>query len=53
MKEKRKTSTFYLSEDSKALLPKLAKLQDRSMAGVLNYLIKKESKEYGLIEARD
>jgi hypothetical protein len=53
MIEKRKTSTFYLSDQSKALLPKLAKLQDRSMAGVINYLIKKEAKEYGLIESRE
>ena len=48
-----KPTSFMLNEESKILLAKLAKIQDRSMNGTLNYLIKKESKEYGLIEARD
>jgi hypothetical protein len=45
--------SFVFNEESKVLLSKLAKIHDRSMTSVLVQLIKKESKEYGLIEARD
>jgi hypothetical protein len=54
MTDKKQTSTsFMLSDESKILLAKLAKIQDRSQNKTLHYLIKKEAKEYGLIEARD
>jgi hypothetical protein len=46
-------STFKIDNKTKTMLKKLSKLQDRSMTGVLQYLIKKEAREYGLVEPRD
>lgn len=44
---------YVLREETKSMLEKLAKIHDRSMTGVIEQLIKKEAKEYGLIESRD
>jgi hypothetical protein len=41
------------SKQTRVLLEKLTRIHDRSMTGVIEQLIKKEAKEYGLIEARE
>lgn len=54
-REKTKTQkmTFEFSDDTRSLLLKLHKLQDRSMTGVIEHLVKNEGKKYGLIESRE
>ncbi len=53
-KEKKDTVIhFAVKMETREMLRKLAKIHDRSMTGVIEQLIKKESKEYGLIESRD
>lgn len=44
---------FVVKPEIKALLLKLSLIHDRSMTGVIEQLIKKEGKEYGLIESRE
>ena len=46
-------TSFVFDEETKILIKKLAKIHDRSQAGILKFLVKKEAKEYGLIESRD
>jgi len=41
-----------ISKDSRILLEKLSKIHDRSMTNCIEYLLKKEGTEYGLIESR-
>ncbi|MFA5996652.1 MAG: hypothetical protein WC790_02945 [Candidatus Paceibacterota bacterium] len=40
---------FQISNETKLLLDKLAKIYDRPMTGVFEQLLKKEAKEHGLI----
>ena len=42
-----------ISTKNRILLEKLAKIHDRSMTNMIEVLVVKEAKEYGLIESRD
>lgn len=55
MKKKNKTLrvAFQITTETRSMLDKLAILHDRPMTGVIEQLIKKEAKEYGLIESRN
>jgi hypothetical protein len=44
---------FKFTPDTRRLLEKLSKINDRSMTNMLEVLIVKESREFGLIESRD
>jgi hypothetical protein len=54
MKENAKTErmSIVLSQNERAMLEKLSKLESRSYCGVITFLIKEKAKEYGLIESR-
>jgi hypothetical protein len=43
---------FTVTPETRSMLIKLSKLHDRSITSVFEQLIKKEAKEYGLIESR-
>jgi hypothetical protein len=51
-RNKSKRIAFQVSSDTREMLDKLTKLHDRPMTGVIEQLIKKEAKEYGLLETR-
>ncbi|MFA5921204.1 MAG: hypothetical protein WC856_07915 [Methylococcaceae bacterium] len=42
-----------VNDETRVMLEKLTKIHDRPMTGVIEQLIKKEAKEYGLIESRE
>jgi len=42
-----------ITTENRKLLEKLAKIHDRSMTNMVEVLVIREAKEYGLIEARD
>lgn len=56
MLKKRKRTirvSFVISEEGKALLDKLALIFDMNRTDVVEALLDKSGKEYGLIESRD
>lgn len=52
IREKGRNINFVVTDSQREILRKLAKLQNRSMTGVVLNLIQEESMRYGLIETR-
>jgi hypothetical protein len=53
MKYKTNRLGLVLSEDGRVLLEKLAKIYDRSLGNTIEFLVREEAKQYGLIESRE